>query len=137
MTSFPLLCAGVALGLAASDTSNLGAFSYTGSHCIAGFPPGPYTDGLFTWDFGDGTLAGTYTGLLSTSPTPGQFLVSENILFTGGTGRFDGGGDAARQTGAALNKAARVTQCRQPACPARPAFRQDIPQARSTTATSA
>jgi hypothetical protein len=105
MTSFPLLCAGVALGLAASDTSNLGAFSYT--------------------------------GLLSTSPTPGQFLVSENILFTGGTGRFDGGGDAARQTGAALNKAARVTQCRQPACPARPAFRQDIPQARSTTATSA
>lgn len=85
--------------LAAEGTSNLGAFSYTASHCIGGFPPGPYTDGLFTWDFGDGTLSGTYTGLLSHSDVPGQFLVSENILFSGGTGRFDGATGEAQASG--------------------------------------
>jgi PEP-CTERM motif len=85
--------------LAAGGTSNLGAFSYVGSHCIAGFPPGPYSDGLFTWDFGDGTLSGTYSGLLEASGVPGQFLVSEDILFTGGTGRFNGATGAATADG--------------------------------------
>lgn len=84
---------------AASGSSNLGSFSYTASHCIAGFPPGPYTDGEFTWDFGDGTLAGTYTGLLSAGAAPGSFDVSETIVFTAGTGRFFGMTGSATATG--------------------------------------
>ncbi len=85
--------------LSASGTSNLGAFTYTGSHCIAGFPPGPYTDGQFTWTFDDGTLSGTYSGLLTTSSVPGQFVVSESMVFTGGTGRFNGASGAATANG--------------------------------------
>lgn len=84
---------------AASGTSNLGAFSFSGSHCIAGFPPGPYTDGEFTWDFGDGTLSGTYTGLLTAGAEPGSFAVAEDIVFTGGTGRFAGSTGSATATG--------------------------------------
>jgi hypothetical protein len=85
--------------LSASGTSNLGAFSYTGSHCIASFPPGPYTDGQFIWTFGDGTLSGTYDGRLTSAATPASFLVSENIVFTGGTGRFLGASGTASATG--------------------------------------
>ncbi len=84
---------------AASGSSNLGAFQYTASHCIAGFPPGPYTDGLFSWDFGDGTLEGSYTGLLTPGTLPGQFNVNESIAFTGGTGRFAGAVGSASFTG--------------------------------------
>jgi hypothetical protein len=75
---------------AASGTSTLGDFEYTASHCIAGFPPGPYTDGLFSWDFGDDTLVGTYSGFLTAGSLPGQFNISEALTFTGGTGRFAG-----------------------------------------------
>lgn len=74
---------------AASGTSNLGAYSFTASHCVAGLPPGPYDGGQFVWNFGDGTLVGTYGGQLSAA-APGSFTVSENIVFTGGTGRFLG-----------------------------------------------
>ncbi len=84
---------------AASGTSNLGAFSYTASHCIASPPPGNYYDGLFTWDFGDGTLSGTYTGALTAAAQPGQFNVSESLLFTTGTGRFAGLSGSALATG--------------------------------------
>ena len=85
--------------LAASGASSLGSFSYTASHCIAGPPPGPYTGGLFTWSFGDGTLSGAYTGLLSASAVLGQFLVNEDIVFTAGTGRFDGATGSATANG--------------------------------------
>ncbi len=84
---------------AASGTSNLGAFSYTASHCIASPPPGPYTDGEFVWDFGNGTLTGTYVGLLTDGGAPGSFHVSETISFTGGTGAFAGTTGMASATG--------------------------------------
>lgn len=83
----------------ASGSSNLGSFEYTASHCIAGFPPGPYTDGLFSWDFGDGTLEGQYSGQLTAGTAPGTFDVSESMVFTGGTGRFAGAQGAATATG--------------------------------------
>ena len=74
---------------AASGTSNFGNFTYEASHCIATPPPGSYYDGLFTWTLADGTLTGTHSGTLSFL-APGQFSVLENLLFTGGTGRYAG-----------------------------------------------
>jgi hypothetical protein len=82
----------------ASGTSTLGNFSYTASHCIAGPPPGPYYDGLFTWDFGPDTLTGTYNGTLA-ALGPGLFSITESILFSGGTGRFAGASGNALFTG--------------------------------------
>lgn len=84
---------------AASGTSNLGDFVYTATHCIAAPPPGNYTDGLFTWDFGDGTLEGSYFGSLAAATLPGQFNISETITFTGGSGRFAGATGSASYTG--------------------------------------
>lgn len=82
----------------ASGTSTLGNFSYTASHCIAAPPPGNYFDGQFTWDFGADTLFGTYEGALA-ALAPGQFSISEQILFTGGTGRLAGATGSALYTG--------------------------------------
>jgi hypothetical protein len=84
---------------AASGSSTLGDFGFTASHCIAGFPPGPYTDGEFVWDFGDGTLEGSYVGELAATGMPGQFSISETISFTGGTGRLAGATGSASFTG--------------------------------------
>lgn len=74
--------------LSASGTSNLGGFDFVGSHCIAGMPPGPYTDGVYEWQFADGTLLGTYSGVLNASPIAGVLDSIENIQFLGGTGIF-------------------------------------------------
>lgn len=74
----------------ASGTSNLGAFSYTASHCIAAPPPGAYYDGIFEWTLADGTLTGTHDGELTFGGAPGLFNVVENLVFTGGTGRYLG-----------------------------------------------
>ncbi len=82
----------------ANGTSNLGNFSYTASHCIAGPPPGNYFDGQFSWDMGNGSLTGTYTGELGLL-SPGVFSVTEQILFTGGTGRYLGATGSALLTG--------------------------------------
>ena len=79
----------------ASGTSNLGSFVYHASHCIAAPPPGSYFDGLFSWDFGDGLLNGSYTGELTAAAQPGSFNVVESISFTGGTGRFAGASGSA------------------------------------------
>jgi hypothetical protein len=85
--------------LSASGTSNLGAFEFVGSHCIAGFPPGPYYDGVVEWQFADGTLNATYDGVLTVSTTPGVFDFTESILFTGGTGKFAGASGLATAIG--------------------------------------
>ncbi len=87
---------------AASGTSNLGNFAYTASHCIASAPPGPYSNGLFSWDFGDGVLNGSYTGLITGSGTPGLFNLTESISFNGGTGRFAGATGSASAVGTLL-----------------------------------
>jgi len=71
--------------------SVFGAFTSTQSHCIAGPPPNPLTDGIFSYDFGGGNiLSGIYTGLTSLSGTPGVFTAQEFLTVTGGTGTFLG-----------------------------------------------
>ena len=95
----PALTIGFAPGsFTASGTSNLGDFSYTASHCIAGPPPGSYYDGVFEWTFANGTLSGTHDGTL-TLAGPGLFNVVENLVFTGGTGRYLGASGSAIATG--------------------------------------
>ena len=77
--------------LSATGTSNLGNFSLNESHCIAGFPPNPYTQGLFEWAFDDGaTLFGTYAGAATLSATPGIFAITTGMDIGGGSGRFLG-----------------------------------------------
>jgi len=77
--------------LSATGASNFGNFSLDESHCIAGFPPNPFDQGLFEWTFDDGaTLFGTYTGVAGLSGTPGVFTLVEDLVIGGGTGRFLG-----------------------------------------------
>ncbi|MGN6829713.1 PEP-CTERM sorting domain-containing protein [Paucibacter sp. M5-1] len=83
----------------AEGSSNLGNFQYTASHCIAAPPPGSYFDGQFEWTFADGTVHGTHGGTLSVGATPGVFDVSEQMVFTGGTGRYAGASGYANAIG--------------------------------------
>lgn len=77
--------------LSSTGTSNFGNFTSTQSHCIAGPPPNPTYDGIFSYDFGAGnTLLGIYTGLVSVTGTPGIFTGEEFLTVTGGTGNFLG-----------------------------------------------
>lgn len=74
-----------------SGLSNLGAFTSTQQHCIVTAPPTSIANGVFTYDFAQGDqLFGTYTGNVSLSGTPGVFNAVENLVATGGTGRFAG-----------------------------------------------
>jgi len=89
----PLNTVNIAPGaLLSSGSSNLGAFASTQSHCIAG-PPGPMnpvrevTDGEFTYAFEQGdSFFGTYTGVVTFAS--GVVTGVENLIVTGGTGRF-------------------------------------------------
>jgi hypothetical protein len=74
----------------ASGTSNLGDFSYTASHCITPPLPAPYVDGEFEWTFDNGTLFGTHAGALNGPIGQGLFSAVEDLVFTGGTGRYAG-----------------------------------------------
>ena len=72
-----------------SGGSNLGIFTPTASHCINPPLPAPYTNGLFSFDFGaDDLLTGSYDGALTASSNPTVFTNLQNYLITGGTGRF-------------------------------------------------
>jgi hypothetical protein len=72
-----------------TGTSNAGSFTSTQSHCITPPLPASYDSGIFTYDFGAGdTFSGSYSGAVSLSMTPGTFNAVENLLVTGGTGRF-------------------------------------------------
>lgn len=82
----------------AGGTSSLGNFAWTGSHCLAGPPPGDYFDGIFEWAFAEGSLLGTYSGTL-TGIGPGVLGAVESIVFTGGTGAFSGWSGFATATG--------------------------------------
>jgi len=77
-----------------TGTSNFGAFTPTQSICLMLPPPGPLTNGLFTWAFASGnTLTGTYSGATAGvfNPTVTSVLsVTENYIITGGTGLFAG-----------------------------------------------
>lgn len=77
--------------LSSTGTSNISNFTSTQSHCITSPPPTSLVDGLFTYRFEAGdTIFGTYTGNVTTSATPGSFSAVENLIITGGTGRFIG-----------------------------------------------
>ncbi len=77
-----------------TGTSNFGAFTPTQSICLMLPPPGPLTNGLFTWAFASGnTLTGTYSGATAGVFNPGGTSVldlTENYIITGGTGLFAG-----------------------------------------------
>ena len=89
----PLNTVNIAPGaLSSTGTSNLGAFASTQSHCIAG-PPNPNnpvrqtTDGEFTYNFVQGdSFFGTYSGTATFAN--GAVTGLENLVVTGGTGRF-------------------------------------------------
>jgi hypothetical protein len=89
----PLNTVNIAPGaLSSTGMSNLGAFASTQSHCIAG-PPNPMnpvrqvTDGEFTYAFAQGdSFFGTYTGQVTLAN--GVVTGVENLIVTGGTGRF-------------------------------------------------
>jgi hypothetical protein len=77
-----------------TGTSNFGAFTPTQSICATPAPPGPLTNGLFTWEFASGvTLSGTFFGATAGVFNPGGTSVldlTENYIITGGTGLFAG-----------------------------------------------
>lgn len=71
-----------------NNTSNLGSFGNSQSHCIGGFPFATWTGGSFSWAFAQGdTLFGTTSGDF-TPTAPGLFNVLSTYVATGGTGRF-------------------------------------------------
>ncbi|MFC4293660.1 hypothetical protein ACFO0A_01165 [Novosphingobium tardum] len=77
--------------LSSTGTSNLGTFTSTQSHCIVAAPPTDIVDGIVTYTFRAGdSISGTYTGRVDATATPGSFAASENLVITGGTGRFVG-----------------------------------------------
>jgi hypothetical protein len=77
--------------LSSTGTSNLGSFTSTQSHCITSPPPTSVVDGEFRYTFRGGDwIEGTYSGSVAASATPGQFIGTENLIVTGGTGRFTG-----------------------------------------------
>ncbi len=77
--------------LSSTGTSNISNFTSTQSHCITSAPPTSVVEGQFTYAFeGGDSIFGTYTGGVATSATPGTFNAIENLIITGGTGRFVG-----------------------------------------------
>lgn len=89
----PLNTVNIAPGaLSSTGMSNLGAFASTQSHCIAGpvSPMNPVrqvTDGEFTYAFAEGdSFFGTYAGTVELAN--GTITGTENLVVTGGTGRF-------------------------------------------------
>jgi len=77
--------------LSSTGTSNVGSFVSDQSHCLLSAPPTSYVDGKFTWTFAGGdTLTGTYSGNVNSTATPGSFQATEDLVITGGTGRFVG-----------------------------------------------
>lgn len=91
----PLNTVNIAPGLLSSTgTSNFGDYASTQSHCIAG-PPTPaipvrdVTDGQFEYAFAAGdAFFGTYSG--TGTLANGVITGIENLIVTGGTGRFLG-----------------------------------------------
>ena len=77
--------------LSSTGSSNFGDFTSTQSHCLVSAPPTSFVDGIFSYDFlaGD-SFFGTYTGTVSATGTQGLFDTIENLVVTGGTGRFLG-----------------------------------------------
>ncbi len=77
--------------LASTGTSNISNFEPTLSFCLTSPPPTSIVDGQFTYTFEAGdTIFGTVTGNVATNETPGTFNTVENLIITGGTGRFVG-----------------------------------------------
>lgn len=77
----------------ASGTSNFGSFTPTMSHCITLPLSTTMTNifdlGAFVFQFGNGTIFGTYEGTID-FVSPGVFNIAQAHIVTGGTGFFDG-----------------------------------------------
>lgn len=77
----------------ASGTSNFGNFTPTMSHCITLPLSATMTNvfdlGEFVFQFGNGTLFGTYQGVID-FVSPGNFAIAQSHVVTGGTGFFNG-----------------------------------------------
>ncbi|MBA4163557.1 MAG: hypothetical protein C0510_02830 [Erythrobacter sp.] len=86
--------------VSSTGTSNIGTFESTQSHCITSPPPTDVVDGEFTYTFRAGdSITGTYSGNVAAGSTPGQFIGTENLVITGGTGRFVGAVGTILETG--------------------------------------
>ena len=77
-------------GNVATGTSTLGNFLETATACIVPPLPTTTTDGLFSFDFGNGSIYGTTSSLLTFSATPFVFNIAGHFDVTGGTGRYYG-----------------------------------------------
>ena len=87
--------------LSTGSLAGLGDFGSTQSHCVGLTFPTPITSGIFTYDFQAGDqFFGTYTGSAAFDPTIGAVRAIENLLVTGGTGRFLGATGSLSTTGA-------------------------------------
>ena len=83
----------------ATGTSTIGDFLETATACIVPPLPTTTTDGLFSFDFGDGTIYGTTSSLLTFSATPLVFNIAGHFDVTGGTGRYYGFAGSFDETG--------------------------------------
>lgn len=86
--------------VSSTGTSSIGTFESTQSHCITSPPPTDVVDGEFTYTFRAGdSITGTYSGNVVAGSNPGQFIGTENLVITGGTGRFVGAAGTILETG--------------------------------------
>lgn len=87
-------------GSSTGSITAVGTFSSTQSHCIVTAPPTSIVNGQVTYNFTAGdSITGTYTGNVATTSTPGTFAATENLVITGGTGRFAGASGTITETG--------------------------------------
>ncbi len=81
-------------------STNLGPITETSTHCVNSLPPTDIVDGRVTIGFRAGdTITATFSGRADATATPGTFAVNENVVITGGTGRFVGASGAFTQNG--------------------------------------
>lgn len=77
----------------ASGTSNFGTFTPTMSHCItlplSVMSTNIFDLGEFVFQFGNGTIFGSYEGVIDAA-SPGVFNIAQSHIVTGGTGFFAG-----------------------------------------------
>lgn len=80
--------------------TTIGPITETSSHCVNSLPPTDLVDGRLTIGFRAGdTITATFSGRAAATATPGTFAVVENVIVTGGTGRFVGASGSFTQNG--------------------------------------
>jgi hypothetical protein len=83
-----------------TGTSNLGSFLNTASACMVPPPPTVSYDGIWRFDYADGSsLYGTSGSILTASGIPEVLNIDGSFVVTGGTGRFLGATGEFRELG--------------------------------------